>query len=365
MGKKKGSSMFGDAASQPSEAERALAAALAPKVRGLYRGSVEQGIDAIGQLLFKELYGGERERYVGTGASHPSLRILLSWCTSVRLPPRRTFLSNALRLAAHGTLFEPEAAFHMLPPSHRIELLRLRDPKKIEPLAEIVLEEGHTIKDLRHAIDEALGLLQRKKAPRVFRLVGAMIHSLTNQATGELVITHKDVEDYTPKAWASAKATTRAAMARMKALDEVLGDEPPAPKPPKEKPAESKVVEEKKPAEGSEVVVTQAAEVAEVPEVESSSPRIEVSQVGDFDDEDEDEDEEIELVDVRAWTVTRVPAKSGSKPKSSRRRDGGEGVAKVVNKAGTVPDATVGGVNLGAASPEDATDTGKPLGGGG
>ena len=221
----------GSAESKASPAELALAEELAPKVRALYQSLVEQGIDAIGQLLFKELFGSNRPRYAEARGKHPTLAVLLSWCTALRLPMGRTWLADSLQLAAFAPLIEDlTAAFHRLPPSHRIELMRLGDPKKVEAHALVVLEEGRTIKQLRAEVAALRGIV-RTKDRRVLGLAAAFLSGSVDKATGKLSLTPEDLAHLTPKTWARAKALARVGMARFQELDALLGAEAPPPKP--------------------------------------------------------------------------------------------------------------------------------------
>ncbi len=221
-------------------------------LRPMLEGAVTRAIDEVGDFLFTWFFGGCFERYRDTHRGHVSLDVVLAYCGSVELWLSRTYLSNALRLAAFR-VERPEVgpAYHKLSPSHRIELLRLDDDAEITEIANQSLEGSYTVLDVRRAVNAKLGVEEPALGPLVIRSVKAFNKGSADPTTGEFVLARAHFEYLTPGSWAQAKLAVRTAKIRMDALDGLLGEVPPAPKPRKKKGEEGAPVKGAKGAKGA------------------------------------------------------------------------------------------------------------------
>ena len=306
--------------------DMALIQEVEAEIRVLHDETVSKGIDAIGDLLLDKFFDGDPARCREGHGSHVSLTVLLGRCQSIGLPVRRTFLSNALQLASFRARMPEAIAARALPPSHRIELLPLKVLTQIEALAKAAVEGRFTVLRLRKAVDDARGLVRKRRPRPLFKLAHDFVARSSDEATGKLAFTAEDFARLSPDAWAQAKAMMRALMGRAGEIDALLGDQPPLCVP-----AANEDQEGEEDNEGDEDEDERPeTDVTSEPE-DDTRPDLDEKANLDLDldeDEDEDEDQEedrgdddlIEQGDGSIETVTTVPATAS--PASSRRRDG-------------------------------------------
>jgi hypothetical protein len=155
------------------EADNALVDLALTHIQTVIARTVTRGMLEIGEYLLETFYEGSPELFHSSRPrKHASLRLLVERCESLTLPVSRTFLGNALRMAAVAKELPAGATFLKLPPSHRIELLRVRDPEHLEQLARRCVDERLTVASLRRVVHEQLtitkthsGRGRRPKAP--------------------------------------------------------------------------------------------------------------------------------------------------------------------------------------------------------
>jgi hypothetical protein len=95
--------------------ERAVA-----HIRGELAKTVARGINEVGRYLLQTFYDDDPELYLSASPNkHASLRLLIERCESMDFPVSRTFLANALRMAAVSKDLPRAATFRRLPSSHQ------------------------------------------------------------------------------------------------------------------------------------------------------------------------------------------------------------------------------------------------------
>src|SRR5258708_34000084 len=112
-------------------------------------------MDEVGRYLLQTFYANDPELYFSASPSkHASLRLLIERCESMDFPVSRTFLANALRIAAVSKDLPQAATFRRLPSSHRVELLRLKAPENVERLASRAISQKLSVQKLRTLIQK-------------------------------------------------------------------------------------------------------------------------------------------------------------------------------------------------------------------
>ncbi len=205
-------------------------------LRPTIEGAVTRAIDEVGDFLFQWFFASSFERYRNTHEGHVSLDAVLAFCGSVELWVGRTYLYNALRLAAfRGRLAEVGPEYHQLSPSHRIEVLRLDSDADIAEISNRAFREGFTVLEVRKAVSAKLGIEEPPIGPLVLRAVKAFNKGSADPTTGELILARPHFDYLTPGSWAQAKLSVSTARSRLEVLDEILGEQPPPPRPRRKK----------------------------------------------------------------------------------------------------------------------------------
>lgn len=216
----------------PASAEKvdkALVDRAVSHIRDVVSKTVARGLDDVGTYLLREFYDDDPALYLSASPSkHASLSTLIERCESLELPVSRTFLANALRMAAVTKQLPRAATFHKLPPSHRIELLRVRAPEKLERLASKVVEGKLSVQKLRTLVqkeqekgkDTARG---RKRSPEVLKAIEACLRVLRDEGTGKLLFHRSDVTEMTDEQQAKADAALTSLERRVAELRRILG----------------------------------------------------------------------------------------------------------------------------------------------
>ena len=209
--------------------DKALVDRAVSHIRDVVSKTVARGLDDVGTYLLREFYNDDPALYLSASPSkHASLSMLIERCESLELPVNRTFLANALRMAAVTKQLPRAATFHKLPPSHRIELLRVRAPEKLERLASKVVEGKLSVQKLRTLVqkeqekgkDAARG---RKRSPEVLKAIEACLRVLRDEETGKLLFHRSDVTEMTDEQQAKADAALKSLEKRVSELRRILG----------------------------------------------------------------------------------------------------------------------------------------------
>jgi hypothetical protein len=198
-------------------------------IRGIITKTVTRGLDEVGDYLLKAFFDDDPEvYYAGTPTTHASLRKLFERCESMELPVSKTYLVNALRMAAVTRALPHSATFNRLPPSHRVELLRVRAPEKLERLAARAVEGKLSVQKLRTLVqkteerDKAKPGRGRTPAPRVLKAIEGCLRLLRDEETGKLLFRQADVAEMTEEQHTRAAAAFKALEKRVDDLRRIL-----------------------------------------------------------------------------------------------------------------------------------------------
>jgi hypothetical protein len=216
----------------PASAEKvdkALVERAVSHIRDVVSKTVARGLDDVGTYLLREFYDDDPALYLSaTPSKHASLSMLIERCESLDLPVSRTFLANALRMAAVTKQLPRAATFHKLPPSHRVELLRVRAPEKLERLASKVVEGKLSVQKLRTLVqkeqEKGKGASRgRRRSPEVLKAIEACLRVLRDEGTGKLLFHRSDVTEMTDEQQAKADAALKSLERRVAELRRILG----------------------------------------------------------------------------------------------------------------------------------------------
>jgi hypothetical protein len=209
--------------------DRELVERSVAEIREIIAKTVSRGQDEVGQYLLKEFFADDPLVYLASGPTkHASLAKLTDRCESIELPVSKTFLVNALRLAVAAKDLPRGASFNQLPPSHRVELLRVKGPEKLEKLAARAVAGKLSVQKLRTLVQktevrkaEAPGP-GRRPTPTVLKAVDACLRQLRDEETGKLLFHRSDVSELTDEQLARAQAAYKILEKRVAELGRIL-----------------------------------------------------------------------------------------------------------------------------------------------
>ncbi|MBI5535960.1 MAG: hypothetical protein HY898_24785 [Deltaproteobacteria bacterium] len=197
-------------------------------IRNILGKTVARGMDEVGSYLLKEFYGNDPALYSSSNPSkHASLRQLEERCETLDLPVKKTFLSNAIRMAVVLHALPAETRFLQLPSSHRVELLKVKTPDKIEQLATRAVESKLSVQKLREIVrkerEKTKSTRGRKPTPPVLRALGASVRMLRDETTGRLAFRRDDIDALTDEQMDEARAQADMLAKRVEELLKLLG----------------------------------------------------------------------------------------------------------------------------------------------
>jgi hypothetical protein len=199
-------------------------------IRGLLAKTVTRGMEEVGRYVLREFYADDPELYLSASPNkHASLRLLIERCESLDFPVSRTFLANALRMAAVMKELPRSASFHRLPPSHRVELLRVKAPEQVERLAAKAVQTRLSVQKLRTLVQKEgdrtrLGVVRgRKRTPNALKAIDACLRVLRDEATGRLLFHRSDVDEMTEEQLARGQAALAILEKRVAELRRLIG----------------------------------------------------------------------------------------------------------------------------------------------
>lgn len=217
----------------PASAERAdkaLVDRAVAHIRDVVSKTVARGLDDVGAYLLREFYDDDPSLYLSSSpGKHASLSMLIERCESLELPVSRTFLANALRMAAIQKQLPRAATFHRLPPSHRVELLRVRAPEKLERLASKVVEGKLSVQKLRTLVQKEQDKSKdtkergRRRSPEVLKAITGCLRLLHDEESGKPLFHRGDVTALTDAQRAEADAALKSLEKRVAELRRILG----------------------------------------------------------------------------------------------------------------------------------------------
>jgi len=210
--------------------DRELVEQAVAHIRDALAKTVTRGMDEVGRYLLKTFYDDDPELYFSASPSkHASLRLLIERCESMDFPVSRTFLGNALRMAAVSKDLPQAATFRRLPSSHRVELLRLKAPENVERLASKAISQKLSVQKLRALIQKemergsAASDRGRKRTPQVLRTIEACLRVLRDEETGKLLVRRSDVDEMTDEQLARAQTALASLEKRVADLRRLVG----------------------------------------------------------------------------------------------------------------------------------------------
>jgi hypothetical protein len=213
-----------------AKADRELVDRAVSHIRDVLAKTVTRGIDEVGRHLLQNFYDDDPQAYLSASPNkHASLRLLMDRCDSMELPVSRTFLANALRIAAMTKELPRAAVFHRLPPSHRVELLRLKGPENVERLAGRAASDRLSVAKLRALIQKEVERTGtdsgrgRKRSPQVIRAIEACLRALRDEETGRLLVRRSDVDEMTEEQLARAQTALASLEKRVTELRRLMG----------------------------------------------------------------------------------------------------------------------------------------------
>jgi hypothetical protein len=195
-----------------AKVDRELVERAVSHIRDELAKTVTRGMDEVGRYLLQTFYDDDPDLYLSASPNkHASLRLLIERCESMDFPVSRTFLANALRMAAVSKGLPRAATFRRLPSSHRIELLRLKAPENVERLASKAISQKLSVQKLRALIQKEVERSSaapgrgRKRTPQALRAIEACLRALRDEETGKLLVRRSDVDDMTEEQLALAQ----------------------------------------------------------------------------------------------------------------------------------------------------------------
>ena len=210
--------------------DRELVERAVSHIRDVLAKTVTRGTDEVGAYLLQAFYDDDPELYFSASPNkHASLRLLIERCESMDFPVSRTFLANALRLAAVSKELPREATFRRLPSSHRVELLRLKVPENVERLASKALSGKLSVQKLRALIQKEVERTSadadrgRKRTPTVLRAIEACLRAVRDEETGRLLFRRSDIDNMTEEQVARAQTALASLEKRVADLRRLLG----------------------------------------------------------------------------------------------------------------------------------------------
>jgi hypothetical protein len=210
------------------KADKALVDRAISHIRDVVAKTVARGLDDVGSYLLREFYNDDPELYRSASPTkHASLSLLIQRCESLELPVSRTFLANALRVAAVQKQLPRGATFRRLPPSHRVELVRVGEPERIEQLASKAVDGKLSVQKLRTLVqkeqDKGKSVARgRKRSPEVLKAIEACLRVLRDEETGKLLFHRSDVSELTDEQQAKALAALSSLEKRVAELRRIL-----------------------------------------------------------------------------------------------------------------------------------------------
>ncbi len=208
-------------------ADEALVQSAVDDLRTIVAGTVCKTLEDVGAYLLDKFYGGDVALYRSSSPSkHVSLQRLIERCDTLDFPMTQTFLSNAIGVAAYSRTLPQGAKFRLLPASHRIALLRVKDPNTVEALAEKVIEKRLPVRKVRELAlranpkrERALG---RRPTPALLRTLRDASRILVDDA-GTARFSRADIVAMKGPQIAAAQRLARTAAKHLAALLKLLG----------------------------------------------------------------------------------------------------------------------------------------------
>jgi hypothetical protein len=154
-------------------------------IRETLRRTLNRAAVEVGGHVFDRFYGGDPERVRARTPRKPaSLRMLTERCGTIDLPISRSALHRAVEIAVMIKALPEKAAYKQLPPTHQATLAVLRDPGKVEKLAERALDRKLPVSRLKGLVAAELAKLPpdgrgRKPTPELLKALTRSVKLFT------------------------------------------------------------------------------------------------------------------------------------------------------------------------------------------
>ncbi len=169
-------------------------------IRDKLAGTLFKGMSEIGEYIFDHFFGGDIARLSSKNPTkNASFRSLVERCESAELPIGKSALHRAVGIAVMLRLLpNGGAAFKALPPTHQGALLPLRDPDKVERVAERAVSKRLGVRDLRQLVAEEIladdGRRTRRHKPLILKTLDRSLKLFTLES-GRRSFTKAHIEE--------------------------------------------------------------------------------------------------------------------------------------------------------------------------
>lgn len=180
------------------EEDEGLVSDAALQIKRILTQTVNRGLEDVGEYLFDTFYDGDPNVYMSAHQhKHASLRLLLDRCGTLELPVNKAFLSRAIQMAMVLRQLPKQSRFLALPSSHRLELLKVKSPDKLEQLAEKAYQGNMSVQKLRDVVSKEFVRTKstrgRKPIPSVIKTINVCVKALRDEDTGRLALKRDDI----------------------------------------------------------------------------------------------------------------------------------------------------------------------------
>jgi hypothetical protein len=184
-------------------------------IRDTALANIKKTFGEVGEYVIRKFFQDDVELAKSKNPSKTaSFRALVDRCGTTDFPVSKTWLNNAVGVAMMNRLLPARAAFRLLPPSAQETLLPLRDPARVEKVADKAIEGEFTILQVRRAVRQERTRMPkdprgRHPTPVITRTLNRSVKAFAFEG-GKLSFTKADVEalddDQKKDAVKSAKA---------------------------------------------------------------------------------------------------------------------------------------------------------------
>jgi hypothetical protein len=189
--------------------------------------TVYKGAVTVGEYVLKHFFNNDvklaqsRDPY-----KNVSFRSLADKCGTSQLPISKSWLHNAVSVVVMQRSLPDAKAYKQLPPSHQVTLLPLKEPARVEKLAEKALSKELSVKDLKaEVVKERAKIVQegeprgRPPLPRIVKTLNRSLRLFTLES-GRRSFTKAMVEELDDK---ETKKALVAAEGLIESLKDLVG----------------------------------------------------------------------------------------------------------------------------------------------
>lgn len=140
----------------------------------------------VGEYVLEKFFEGDSEKVRERSPyKNASFRKLAELCGTPELPISRSWLHNAVSVAVMERLLPRSAtAFRQLPPTHKVTLLPLHDPSKVERIAQRAINKKMSVRELKAVVVEEAPKFEkdprgRKPKPLIIKTLSRSVKLFT------------------------------------------------------------------------------------------------------------------------------------------------------------------------------------------